>query len=1348
MAAQAKAGPFSDIPASYWDAGRIEIAVRQGLIAPYGSGRFEPTWAFTQGEMATDLPRLGRPDLSAAVALSAVEAAVQAEGQTYSASATISHAEFADALVLAFGLSTAASAMAGLASPWPDAATIPAWARGASTLFGRLGLSWGDTWNGTFQATGGVARDQAAWALIGAEQVGASAEAQALSPIVHQVVLEGVPTTLTTGQKVPIHAVVEDASGASLPVPVLWSTTGALVLHAGVLQAGGTGSSGTVMARATDTEVEAQSQIAVTGATGQASTDPVTKTKGKDPSGRAASGTAGSATGTSAGPSGSGAGDASAKTTPTTPTGAQGHAAQTPKAKGPLWDVPTTIWDLSDIRDMASAGILPLSANGAFDPEGPLTQGALAGALARAFGVPQARAAVWIDTATGRKTLRAGAPVTHATLATALVLGLGLERVAEDESTDRVPWRDTSRLPWIAKGATTVFGQLGLSMGNLPRGFLDPTMRTERAQAAFAFAQALKLSHGAVAGEASRVVKRIAIGHPLHVTALTPVRFVARALDAHGRPVPAAVKWSATDGTIQSDGEFVASAPGTAHVVARAALSPVRAAARVTVQAPAPTALSLSLPESVVADTPAQISVRVEASAGTDRFDSGRTLTLSWTGPSGGGSSTAKDDHGVAVFAFDPPESGTYTLSVQGQGLNPVTAAVDVTDPPVTATALDVSAITPNSALEGASVTFEVEVLTGQGAVDVADAGRSVTLTVTPSSGGSPVTLTGSDAAGIATFTWTAGAPGPYQVAATSAGLASGAGTLTVTASPAAGIALSATSLVVAPGATIPIEATLVDSQGQPTVGAVPISVGLGALSVGSLANAATELQNTGAVATYTAPASVTGTGTAVVIVTSPGFPAATLTLTIASGSLADTVGFQVGPYAATAGQATDVVVALDAPGGAADTSSTGVDVTLTVGTPAGTDVTLTVPDQAGIATFPLTETLAGTYSLSAGAQGASGTAKTTLTVNPGPPSEIAITANPSSLLVPGQTATISAAVADAYGNPEAAGTSVPVTLTGSAGSVGTLTMVSSTAPGTIAQFTASEAGSVTLTAQSQGLKPATLTLTVQKSPATLVSGKGMWLMYQDWSDNPVQSLIATAQADHITHLYLEVATTDNGFYGQNALNSILGPAHAAHIAVIAWVYTALYSPAKDAAMTEQVANYTTPSGQRVDGIAADIEAVVTNAAVGAYANAVRTALPDELFVGVTYPPLYHMSYPYATLAKDVNVIDPMDYWHSMPQPYTESYVYQYVTNSIDTIRKLDGNPALPIAPIGQAYDMFTSSGTGPNNPTSQEITGGFDAAQADGAIGFSLYRWGTATKSEWKTWAALNWGAPQGSQG
>ena len=911
-----------------------------------------------------------------------------------------------------------------------------------------------------------------------------------------------------------------------------------------------------------------------------------------------------------------------------------------------------------------------------------------------------------------------------------------------------VPWRDTARLPWLERGATTVFGQLGLSFGNLPHGVLDPSARTERAEAAFVFAAALKLTHGDVAREASRVVARIVILRPRSVTALAPARFGVRALDAHGRPVPAGVVWSATDGSIQKDGEFLPKDPGQAEVAARSPYSSARSSVTVTVEAPAPTALAIALPKSIVADTPSHVTVSIEAPGGTDRFDRGRTLTLSWTGPSGGGASTATDRQGVAVFAFDPPEAGTYTLTAVGSGLTPVSAAVNVTDPPVTASALQISAISPNPALEGASVTLQAEVLTATRQVDVSDSGRTVTLTLTPGGGGSPVTLTGTDAAGIASFTWTAGAPGTYQVTAASQGLTSGSGSLTVTAAPVAGLALSAKSLVVAPGGTVAIQGEVVDSQGQPTVGTVPISVGLGALSSGTLTNVATELQNTGTVATFTAPQSVTGTATAVVIVTSPGLPAATLTLTIANGPLSDTVSFEAAPYAATAGETTDVAVTLDSPGGVVDTSSTGVDVTLTIGTPSGTSSTLTVPDQAGVVTFPVTETEAGTYSLTATAQGASGTATTTLTVNPGPPAKILLTANPSSLLVPSQTATIAAAVADSFGNPEAAGTSVPVTLTAANSTVGTLSNVSATAPGTIAQFTATQAGSVTLTAQSLGLASATLILTVQKSPTSLVSGKGMWLMYKDWADNPVQTLIATCEADHITHLYLEVATTDNGFYGQNALDSILGPAHAAHIAVIAWVYTALYHPSQDAAMTVRVANYTTPDGQRVDGVAADIEAVTTNRAVAAYANAVRAALPGELFVGVTYPPLYHMSYPYKVLAKDVNVIAPMDYWHSMPQPYSESYVYQYVTNSINTIRELDGNPALPIAPIGQAYDMFTSSGTGPNNPTPQEITGGFDAAEADGAIGFSLYRWGTATQAEWKVWASLDWGTPAlGSQ-
>jgi hypothetical protein len=1358
-AAAARAtGPYADVPANFWDAGRIVAAVRAGYVAPLGA-YFRPTWAFTEGDLAHALSRLpAGPAPARAQAI--VAAAVAASGASYAPGATASHAVFALALVQALGLAQGAADLAAVSSPWPDGAFIPAWARGAATLMARLGITWGNTWAGTFQATGGVERDQAAWALVGAASLDAGAVARALAPAVAAVRIEGAPTTLAVGQRVPVHAEVLDRGGHPLPVGVAWQATGGVGLGSGEVVYGARPGAGELTARALAGGASATVRIQVSGAAAAGG-------GGGGGGGTGTGGGAGTGGGTGSG-GGAGAGSGAGSATGTGGAGGaagatSGGAGESGAKAGPFPDVPASYWAAAAIRTAAARGYLPPLAGGDWAPASPLREIGLARALAAWKGVSPGAGEALVARALGR--YEPYARVDRAQLAEAIDAALSLSLVALDEATLAPVWPDTASLPPPARGGVTLFGHLGLGLGDLVGGRFQPALPVTRAEAAYALVAAAALPVGALEREASRVVRSVTTPVPVSAPVLagTAVALTAQALDAQGRPVPSLLAWSASDGTVSPDGVFTARAPGTAVVTAVAPLSGARASARLAVAPappPPPTALAVHAPASAPAGQSLTVRVEADDAHGLDAADSGRSIVLSVTGPQGTTSLTATDRAGVAVFTFLPTAAGTYVLSASSQGLTGASARTAVTDPASQAAQLAVALVSPQTPQEGAATTIRVTVQTAAGAIATADGGRTITLTLSlaqgllpaaappgaPATTQAPVVLQAQDQGGVATFDWTAGLPGTYSVTATAQGLTGASVGVTVAPAPVAGLVLSATSTTVLAGTTVPIAATLVDAGGQPTVGTVPLSVGLGAGSSGSLKVTAASLTDSAVVAQFTAPAGAAAS--AAVIAATPGLAPAELTLNVVTSLPQDVPSFAGAPYSATAGQSVNVIVDVGPAPGQPDTASNGVPVTLTVTAPGGsTGQTLTAADSAGVASFPLTETVAGVYQLSAQIAGATAQA-TTLTVQPGAPAALTLSASPSSLLLPGQTATLSVAVADAYGNPEPAAAAVPVSLSASPATLGTLSATAAIAPGTVGQFTATAPGTVTLTATSPGLKAASLTIVIETTRAALVSGKGMWLMWSDWHTVGAQQIVATCLADHIDHLYLEVATTHDGFYGTDALNALLPVAHAAHIVVVAWVYTALVNPAADAAMTVQVAQYTTPGGARVDGVAADIEDVMTAKAVGAYAAAVRQALPDELFVGVTYPPMYHTSYPYATLAQYVDAIAPMDYWHSIPEAYSASDVYSYIRQSIDMIRQLDHDPSLPIAPIGQAYDMFTDTGTGPNNPTPAEIAAAFQAAESDGAIGFSLYRWGTATASEWKTWAGLVWGAPAGQGG
>jgi hypothetical protein len=255
------------------------------------------------------------------------------------------------------------------------------------------------------------------------------------------------------------------------------------------------------------------------------------------------------------------------------------------------------------------------------------------------------------------------------------------------------------------------------------------------------------------------------------------------------------------------------------------------------------------------------------------------------------------------------------------------------------------------------------------------------------------------------------------------------------------------------------------------------------------------------------------------------------------------------------------------------------------------------------------------------------------------------------------------------------------------------------------------------------------------------VAGKGMWLTLGTVADSNPSAVIRAAQRSGITHLYLESAISPLGFHGKNAVGPLIDAAHRAHLTVIAWVYPYLYDVAADVALTRTVAAFHTPAGGRFDGIAADLEDNVHLWNVRAYSQLIRAYLGNRyLLVGVTYPPQSMPAYPFAEVARMYDLIVPMDYWHQTKtsrglyydgMAYGYAYAYRYAADSISTIRRETG--AVPIAPIGQAFDDFGRLEMGPYAPSQSEVQGFMAGCKASGAVGVSFFQWMTVTDGEWK---------------
>jgi hypothetical protein len=435
-------------------------------------------------------------------------------------------------------------------------------------------------------------------------------------------------------------------------------------------------------------------------------------------------------------------------------------------------------------------------------------------------------------------------------------------------------------------------------------------------------------------------------------------------------------------------------------------------------------------------------------------------------------------------------------------------------------------------------------------------------------------------------------------------------------------------------------------------------------------------------------------------------------------------------------------------------TNDSGHSITLTVTMPDGGTYTRTATDQNGVANITLSHTLAGTYTVVASANGFTTSAPFTFQVVPGDAVSLDVFATPSPWVMPANQVSLKAIAKDTWGNPIPY-LQVPVQYSSDHSNYGTFVTKNGTTgdSAVVATFTAGNTKgdlNISVTANYQGHPlSGTTTLHVYTDHAAgLVSGKGVWMTEQwDWKtdaqNNSVASRLQSFKQAGVKHIYLEVSDTNRGFYGKDALEDMLHQAHSMGFSVIGWIYSTLDDPVADGKLAADVANYVTKSGDRLDGIGADIEesANMSDSNVTTFAQTFRSSVSngnDYPLIAVTYPATWRPNYPWKAIGENFDVVAPMDYWHYKAKAYSYDEVYNTVYSEIAAIRKATGNPYMAVTMVGQAYNMFDD----PNQyPTGTEVQAAMQAAKDSGCVGYSCYRGPfTSTQAEWNAFASFSW--------
>jgi hypothetical protein len=241
--------------------------------------------------------------------------------------------------------------------------------------------------------------------------------------------------------------------------------------------------------------------------------------------------------------------------------------------------------------------------------------------------------------------------------------------------------------------------------------------------------------------------------------------------------------------------------------------------------------------------------------------------------------------------------------------------------------------------------------------------------------------------------------------------------------------------------------------------------------------------------------------------------------------------------------------------------------------------------------------------------------------------------------------------------------------------------------------------------------------------------GKGMWIWQPQFVEGGnVQAMIAKAQRYGINYLYVKTGTSKAGFNAADFLNQILPAAHRVGIKVFGWDFPYLDDIGADVARASQAAHYRTPSGDRIDGFAADIEfrsmgVNLSADTTGFYGYALRDAVgPGFPLIAVVPRPSPSVTFfPYESAVKMFDAIAPMIYWLNNDP----ALAVQQTWARLAPLGK-------PIIPVGQAYDGFREGGP-PGVPNRGSIHRFMGAVADRGGTSVSFWSWQHATDEVWQ---------------
>ncbi len=242
------------------------------------------------------------------------------------------------------------------------------------------------------------------------------------------------------------------------------------------------------------------------------------------------------------------------------------------------------------------------------------------------------------------------------------------------------------------------------------------------------------------------------------------------------------------------------------------------------------------------------------------------------------------------------------------------------------------------------------------------------------------------------------------------------------------------------------------------------------------------------------------------------------------------------------------------------------------------------------------------------------------------------------------------------------------------------------------------------------------------------VTGKGLWVTTFSAKAFDMSKVLAQARQAGVRNLWVRTGGSIQGYYGDGFLPALVPAAHAAGLSVVAWDFPFLSDPVADAVRARRAL------ANGIDAFAPDVETGaegtrLTDRRLSLYLSLVRAAAGGRPVVA-TVPratPYNLTHYPYATFRPYADVFAPMVYW-SCNEPGL------LVHQSMQALGRI-----LPVAPIGQGYDMAGDGGRS-GLPTRAETWRFLDTAKRSGAVGASMWTAEAMSGAQYSALAAYPW--------